>query len=230
MRALDLVPVLVIQPRCTHHDAQLTQHRDRVCQIGEHVYIAIYHNTPVRSAQPTRPAHLHARLYLLCHPPAEVALDGWCRMCAQEREDPPAEPASRKRGREAAVAKQRERRRERAVAGRPLETHIGPRGDLEGGTERGAHERLAQLPWCGSGLYRCARCYPLDKVGQTRAVPAKACTDPWAHMPRGYADRECVHYLPTGAAASELPTDTLEQLRVLAREHGCEQCRAAANQ
>eukprot|EP01044_Picomonas_judraskeda_P012688 COSAG03_NODE_1840_length_3451_cov_6.463305_4_plen_50_part_00 len=49
-------------------------------------------------------------------------------------------------------------------------------------------------------------------------------------MPRGYVNRECVHYLPTGAAASELPVDTLEQLRVLAREHGCERCRAAANE
>ena len=47
-----------------------------------------------------------------------------------------------------AVAKQRERRRERAVAGRPLEAHIGPRGDPEGGAERGARGRLAQLP-CG---------------------------------------------------------------------------------
>lgn len=24
-------------------------------------------------------------------------------------------------------------------------------------------------------------------------------TDPRAHMPRGYATRECVHYFPTGA-------------------------------
>ena len=39
-------------------------------------------------------------------------------------------------------------------------------------------------------------------------------------MPRGYADRECVHYIPTGATASELPADTLEQLRVLARADG----------
>ena len=155
---------------------------------------------------------------------------GWCHECARERKDPPAAPVSRKRRREETVAKQRERRRERAVAGRPLEAHIGPCGDPEGGAERGARERLAQLPWCGSGLYRCARCYPIDKVGQTRAVPAKVCTDPRAHMPRGYADRECVHYLPTGAAASELPADTLEQLRVLAREHGCERCRAAANE
>ena len=155
---------------------------------------------------------------------------GWCHECARERKDPPAAPVSRKRRREETVAKQRERRRERAVAGRPLEAHIGPCGDPEGGAERGARGRLAQLPWCGSGLYRCARCYPPGKVGQTRAVPAKACTDPRAHMPRGYADRECVHYLPTGAAASELPADTLEQLRVLAREHGCERCRAAANE
>ena len=35
--------------------------------------------------------------------------DGWCHDCAQERGDPPAEPASRKRRREEAVAKQRER-------------------------------------------------------------------------------------------------------------------------
>ena len=155
---------------------------------------------------------------------------GWCPECAQERKDPPAAQGSQKRGREEAVANQRERRRERALAGRPLEAHIGPCEAPQGGAEGGARERLAQLSWCGSGLYRCATCFPPNKAGQTRAVPSRCCSDPQAHMPRGYVNRECVHYLPTGAAASELPVDTLEQLRVLAREHGCERCRAAANQ
>ena len=154
---------------------------------------------------------------------------GWCRDCARERKELPPVPASQKRRREEAVAKQRECRRARALAGRPLEAHIGLRESPPEGAEKGARERLAQLPWCGSGLYRCAWCYPASKVGQTRTVLAKACSDPRAHMPRGYAD-QCVHYIPTGATASELPADTLEHLRVLAREHGCEQCRAAASQ
>jgi hypothetical protein len=155
---------------------------------------------------------------------------GWCHECAQERNDPPPAPMSQKRGREEAVANQRARRRGRALAGRPLESHIGPREAPQRGAEGGARDRLAQLPWCGSGLYRCATCFPTSKAGQTRAVPSRCCSAPQAHMPRGYANRECVHYLPAGGAASELPTDTLEQMRVLAYKHGCEQCRVAATQ
>ena len=81
---------------------------------------------------------------------------GWCPECARERKDPPAAQGSQKRGREEAVAKQRERRRARALTGRPLEAHIGPCEAQGGGAEGGPRERLAQLPWCGSGLYRCA--------------------------------------------------------------------------